>query len=206
VSSGSPCDDQNDCTDDTCNEADDSCGSACNAANWHDACCADAACSGEPVCEQPVGCPDLDGDGYGSPAHPECTYPVLEDCADDPSADAPGCASCTCDTDPACAGCARCIHPGALEFSGDAFDTNCNNNQDCFIATASFGTEMSGKIDLLRHFRDRVLLSSGTGSALVDAYYRISPPIADFIRERPVLRTGVRLLLLPVVGLLSLVL
>jgi len=76
----------------------------------------------------------------------------------------------------------------------------------CFIATASFGTEMTGKVDLLRQFRDEVLLASEAGSNLVKAYYRTSPPLAEFIQERPAVRTLVRALLLPVVGLASLLL
>ncbi len=75
-----------------------------------------------------------------------------------------------------------------------------------FIATASFGTEMAGKIDVLRDFRDQVLSTSDTGRFLVDFYYRHSPPVADYIRERPILRSLVRTLLLPVVGLVSLIL
>ena len=154
------------------------------------------------MCEAPA-CDDLDGDGYGDPASAACTYPTL-DCQDDPSGDAAICDTCSCG-DAVCAGCASCINPGGIEVSGDAYDTNCNGNNDCFIATASFGTEMMGKIDVLRDFRDRHLLTSGPGTALVDAYYRYSPPVADFIAERGWLKTLVRTVLLPVVGLVSLV-
>jgi hypothetical protein len=85
-----------------------------------------------------------------------------------------------------------------------AGDPLCEGGPGCFIATASFGTGMTGKIDVLRHFRDRVLLTGETGTFLVNAYYRTSPPVAEFIRERPVLRALVRALLLPVVGAASL--
>jgi len=203
VSSGNPCGDANDCTDDSCDEGSDLCEYACNATGPEDACCDDPVCAGAPICEAPA-CEDLDGDGYGSPASPACTYPTL-DCLDDPSGDAAVCDTCVCG-DAGCAGCARCIHPGAKEFSGDGYDSNCNGNNDCFIATASFGTEMAGKIDRLRQFRDQVLLASQAGTDLVNAYYRTSPPIADFIRERPVLRSLVRILLLPVVGFANLLL
>jgi hypothetical protein len=44
------------------------------------------------------------------------------------------------------------------------------------------------------------LLESGVGSQLVDLYYRLSPPIADFISGSSFLRTLVRELLVdPVV-------
>jgi hypothetical protein len=44
-----------------------------------------------------------------------------------------------------CAGWARCVNPGAREFSGDAYDSNCIGNNDCFVAKASLGTPMEGK-------------------------------------------------------------
>lgn len=67
----------------------------------------------------------------------------------------------------------------------------------CFIATAAYGTDMDSRIDLLREFRDRWLLSNGTGQAFVDLYYRHSPPVADFIATSPILRATVRGLLVP---------
>jgi PKD repeat protein len=65
----------------------------------------------------------------------------------------------------------------------------------CFIATAAYGTPTAKQIDVLREFRNTVLLKSTVGSAFVDLYYRISPPIADFIGSNEVLRTLVRDLL-----------
>jgi hypothetical protein len=48
----------------------------------------------------------------------------------------------------------------------------------------------------LREFRDGVLLKSTVGSRLVDLYYQVSPPIADFISEHSFVRTMVRELLI----------
>lgn len=75
---------------------------------------------------------------------------------------------------------------------------------DCYIATAAFGTELEDKTSLLRSFRDEYLLNNATGKALVAAYYKCSPPLADYIAERDWLRALVRILLLPVIGLVSL--
>jgi hypothetical protein len=70
----------------------------------------------------------------------------------------------------------------------------------CFIATAAYGTPAAEQIDVLREFRDVVLLQSAVGSRFVALYYRLSPPVADLISGSTFLRTLVRDLLLdPVV-------
>ena len=65
----------------------------------------------------------------------------------------------------------------------------------CFIATAAYGTPTAEQIDILREFRDIVLLESIAGSQFVALYYQLSPPVADFISENSFLRTLVRELL-----------
>jgi len=62
----------------------------------------------------------------------------------------------------------------------------------CFIATAAYGTDTAKEIDILREFRDTVLLPSSLGARLVSFYYRTSPPIADLISQHEVARTAVR--------------
>lgn len=75
---------------------------------------------------------------------------------------------------------------------------------NCYIATATFGTELEGKTDILRSFRDEYLLNNTVGKAFVEAYYKYSPPIAHYIAQREWLKTVVRILLQPVIGLISL--
>jgi hypothetical protein len=70
-----------------------------------------------------------------------------------------------------------------------------NGGGGCFIATAAYGTSTAAEIDTLRAFRDEVLLQNSLGSQLVNLYYEVSPPVADFISEHDVLRTLVRELL-----------
>jgi hypothetical protein len=62
----------------------------------------------------------------------------------------------------------------------------------CFVATAACGTDTAEEINLLREFRDVVLLSSGPGAEFVSLYYQISPAIAEVISQHELLRTAVR--------------
>jgi hypothetical protein len=71
----------------------------------------------------------------------------------------------------------------------------------CFIATAAYGTPMAEEIQILREFRDEYLLTNPLGQALVEVYYGVSPPIAEFITEHPSLKPLVRAGLLPVVAM-----
>lgn len=69
----------------------------------------------------------------------------------------------------------------------------------CFIATAAYGTPMAEDVVTLRAFRDRHLMRNDLGRKFVRGYYRYSPPIAEFISNKPGLKTIVRFLLKPLV-------
>jgi hypothetical protein len=72
------------------------------------------------------------------------------------------------------------------------------NDENCFIATAAWGKN-SAYVNVLRVFRDNVLLQSAPGRMFVKYYYMFSPPIAKLVASSPILSTIVRGLLYPVV-------
>jgi len=62
----------------------------------------------------------------------------------------------------------------------------------CFVATAAYGIDTTEEINLLREFRDVVLLPSGSGAEFVCLYYEVSPAIAGVISRHEFLKTAVR--------------
>jgi len=70
----------------------------------------------------------------------------------------------------------------------------------CFIATAAYGSYLDSHVETLRDFRDRYLVTNPVGSALVSTYYKVSPPVAQFIDDHPALKPIVRVGLLPAVA------
>lgn len=102
----------------------------------------------------------------------------------------------------------------AFEVAEDVYFTvNSNlpdpgiNNEDssngdsgaCFIATAAYGSYLDSHVEILRTFRDNILLTNSMGKLFVEFYYEYSPPIADYIAERETLRLVTRLVLTPLV-------
>jgi len=88
---------------------------------------------------------------------------------------------------------------------------------NCFIATAAYGSFLDPHVEILRSFRDKILLGTLTinisgkqfvienylGKVFVKTYYRYSPPIASFIAKSEPLKVFTRLILTPVVFFLE---
>jgi hypothetical protein len=73
----------------------------------------------------------------------------------------------------------------------------------CFVATAAYGSPLAGKVEALRRFRDRSLLSTPAGQLFVAAYYALSPPLARAIAADARLRALARAALQPLVDLVE---
>ena len=74
----------------------------------------------------------------------------------------------------------------------DLFSISLDPWDYCFIATEAYGTPAATQIQVLRDFRDDVLLQSKAGQDMVGFYYAASPPMSDYITEHQWLRTAVR--------------
>lgn len=99
----------------------------------------------------------------------------------------------------------------ACENTSDLYLTQSDSQSDsspmnkserrCFIATAAFGSGESPYVETLREFRDTYLRPYSAGMKLIDFYYSVSPPIADFLESHPPAAFLVRIALLPAVGM-----
>lgn len=58
----------------------------------------------------------------------------------------------------------------------------------CFIATACYGSPFAPEVEMLRKYRDHVLLKSLWGRCFVKIYYLISPSISKIIEKSVLLR------------------
>jgi len=69
----------------------------------------------------------------------------------------------------------------------------------CFIATAAYDSALHPHVRILRDFRDKYLLPSKLGRALVNLYYKYSPSAAELMAKNKAFRVAVRINLLPLV-------
>ncbi len=93
------------------------------------------------------------------------------------------------------------VDPGGIASVGDSSYSSLGSNiVGCFIATAAFGSKFEQHVQLLRRFRDLYLMPNSIGRAFVKAYYKYSPPMADFIAKHDILRTMVRWSLAPLIA------
>lgn len=68
---------------------------------------------------------------------------------------------------------------------------------DCFITTATYGSPFRPKVEDFRKFRNLYLKTNVVGRKLIDFYYDNSPPIAAWIRNNPQVKPVMRAILYP---------
>lgn len=80
--------------------------------------------------------------------------------------------------------------------------------QRCIIATAAYGSEMAAPVQFLREFRDEEVESTYLGKEFLTAfnawYYSWAPGVAGAEYTNPQLRSAVRLVVVPLLGILFL--
>ncbi len=69
------------------------------------------------------------------------------------------------------------------------------------ITTAAYAAPMAEEREIVCEFRDKYLLTNPLGKGLLKLYYKVSPPMAEFITEHPSLKPIVRAGLLPAVAM-----
>ena len=76
----------------------------------------------------------------------------------------------------------------------------------CIIATATYGSELAPEVQFLRGFRDNTVLNTFAGSSFMTLfnawYYSFSPTVASAIAANEVLRSIMKILLYPLIGIL----
>jgi len=76
----------------------------------------------------------------------------------------------------------------------------------CLIATATYGSESSFEVQVLRNFRDNDVGKSKLGSSFLIIfnawYYSFSPYVASYLKNHEIERTGTRFLLYPLISFL----
>jgi hypothetical protein len=107
------------------------------------------------------------------------------------------------------------------ERAEDQADTNANNLNNkfqteysrehhggCLIVTATFGSPLASEVQLVRDYRDGTIRQSYTGSQFFMGfnawYYLFSPSVADYIAAHPLVKSVMRVCLVPLLEIILL--
>jgi len=74
------------------------------------------------------------------------------------------------------------------------------SGKQCFVTTAAYGDPDHPVVEVLRQFRDRILLPTDAGQALVRFYYDAGPSLAAAIEGSPVACLAARIMITPLAG------
>jgi hypothetical protein len=88
------------------------------------------------------------------------------------------------------------------------FTPSSTGSQQCVIATATYGSEISPEVQFLREFRDQDIMNTMAGREFMTVfhawYYSFSPNIASIIANNPMMQSVFKILLYPLIGILHL--
>ena len=153
---------------------------------------------GDPALSLKVEDPEEDQDGDGLINYidncPFSANPDQEDGDGDPWGDV-------------CDNCPLTPNPDQLDWDEDGKGDACDDDPDptpCLMEAAFAGDSAYEKLHVLRTFRNRYLLHSELGQSVVTAYDRFCRPLADVVRPHEGVRLLLRMLIMPVVGLVFL--
>ena len=101
-----------------------------------------------------------------------------------------------------CPNCGKKIVPRIITYKGEPEKSVCpycaatvKEFSKCFIATAVYGDASCYEVRELRYFRDTYLNSTFFGKTFIRMYYKISPPIAVWLRNKPMVSSKIKILL-----------
>ena len=91
-----------------------------------------------------------------------------------------------------CPSCGKKIVPRMITYRGEPEKSVCpycaatvKEFSKCFIATAVYNDASCDEVRTLRYFRDNYLNTNTIGQLFIRIYYKISPPIATWLRDKP---------------------
>ena len=99
------------------------------------------------------------------------------------------------------------VTTSANSYTSTSSITQTSPQTKCFIATATFGSELAPEVVLLRTFRDSYILHTSVGRSFMISfnafYYSFSPQIASLIALNTPLRSVMKAAIYPLIGILS---
>jgi hypothetical protein len=91
-----------------------------------------------------------------------------------------------------------CSNPASILVSYSGGVPSGGGGGGCFIASVCFG-ENSWQVKILKDFRDRFLLKNGIGRGFVRFYYAHSHRISEFLKDKIMIKSIVKISLYPVI-------